>query len=384
MYFFQRIQEHIPTALLFWFAFLISIKLSSLYQKKRISYDSNGAIIRLNMRRFKKYFWTTLIIIAPSVLIGFRHYEVGADTINLVTSYSKLSSSADTSIIIWDKILYSVLRYIIFVLSNGNPTAFLFVMVFLTLFILVRALEYWIGKISIPMALLVYYALFGMQLLNQSRQLLALSILFYGMPYLLNNRIKKYLWYVLIASLFHFTALIGIAFAVIHYILKRYTLIKKEFIYVLWILSPLLIYPALILASKILPASYTVYIENLTFRGVGLGLLLTVFPVIIPIFLFRRYLTDNISEYLSVIALLAYPFRFAGYYSYFLMRLNYYSSIYMVLILPLIISKIKAKYRKQIAVFTIIFVFVVYYIVHFMYLDAADIFPYKMITFSNN
>lgn len=376
--FIQIIQKNLPTAVMFWFAFLVSIMISKAYQKRCISNDPEASASIRHMSKIERIAWTLLIIILPSLLIGFRHYEVGADTMNLVIGYSRLSFE-HTSIIIWDRILYSLLRYTSFLLSNGNPTFFLFTMTFLTLFILVRALDKWADKISIPLALFVYYALFGMQLLNQSRQLIALSILLYAIPYLLARKSTKYLWFVFIASLFHFTASIGIVFALLHFKKGYFAPIKKALFYLSWLLSPILMYPFLILLNRIIPSSYSGYIEIATYGGVGLGLVITIFPVVVPIFLFKRYLVDYTSKYLSRVALLTYPLRFAGYYSYFLMRLNYYSSVFMVLLIPILVGNVKSRSKRRLVRFIVIVVLMTYYVVHYMFLDAGSIFPYRNI-----
>ena len=378
MNFIQSIQQNLITALLFWVIFAISIMLSKLYQQKRIFHDPDGKVVIKNMSRTQRHSWTIFIIIFPSLLIGFRSFDVGADTINLVVNYSRLSFE-HTPIMLWDRVLYSVLRYGCFIISNGNPTFFLFSMAFVTLFILIKALDKWVDKISMPLAFFVYYVLFGMQLLNQSRQLIASSIFLYAVPYLSERKYTKYLWCILMASLFHFTASIGIIFGLLYFKKSYYAPIKKILFYIAWVLSPILIYPFLVVVNGILPSLYQGYIEVASYGGIGFGLLITIFPVVIPIFLFRRYIVEHKSKYLARIALLTYPLRFAGYYSYFLMRLNYYSSAFMVFVIPIIIANIKSKSKKKLATFVMVVILMTYYIVHYMYLDAGNMFPYKSI-----
>lgn len=377
MNFIHSIQQNLTTAVLFWSIFGFSIAVSKLYQNKRIYCDLDGKVKIKNISYIKRCLWTILIIVFPSLLIGFRNYEVGVDTIDYVAGYLRLAFE-HTPFDRWDRILYSFFRYGIFILSNGNPTFFLFSIAFVTLFILVRALDKWADKISIPMALFVYYALFGMQLLNQSRQLIALSILFYAIPYLLERKYTKYLLCILIASLFHFTASIGIIFALLYFKKDYYTPVKKALFYTAWLLSPVLMYPLLTIANRLVPGSYRGYLKIATYGGTGFGFILTIIPIIIPIFFYRRYIVDNASKYLARIALLTYPLRFAGYYSYYLMRLNYYSSVYIVLVIPLIIVNIKSKSKKSFTTLVIIITLVAYYIVHYMYLDAGSMFPYEI------
>lgn len=375
MSFTEIIQQNTFTALLFWFVFCLSILISKLYQDINIKFNSNP---RNKFRRFEyleKNIWIVAIIILPSLLVGFRGVEVGADTWNNVNGYLSLSVS-QTQVIIWDRLFFSLFRYFIYIISNGNETFFLFSMAFVTLFILVKALDKWIEKISLPMSLFVYYALFGMQLLNQSRQLIAMSIFLYAIPFLIERKYLKYLFIILIASLFHFTAVLGIPFSFIYFKKSYYAPIKKFFFYLCWFFSPILIYPLFMLIIRIVPSTYHRYLEVLSFDGLGLGVFIAVFPVLIPIILYRKYIVNWIDKYFARISLLVYPFRFAGYYSYYLMRLSYFSSIFMILLVPIIISNMDSSIKKSRTRISICIIFIVYYVIHYMYVDAADMFPY--------
>lgn len=202
MSFLNIIQQNINTAVLFWISCISSIITSYFYQRLRVKHidKSNRPITRVF-----RFFWIFLIVIFPSILIGFRHYSVGADTLNYWIGFLRLDQSESffdyfqSSEI--TRPLFSVFQYVIFKVSNGNPTFFLFSIVFSTLFILVKALYRWILDLSMPMGLFVYYSLFGMQLLNQSRQLLALSIFFMAVTYLLKDGKGKFYFTLLLASL---------------------------------------------------------------------------------------------------------------------------------------------------------------------------------------
>lgn len=375
----QMDQSSIPTAILFWGVFLISIFLSHAYQKYRYEIGPNGNVKIKKIHKFESYFWTFLITIGPSILIGFRNYNVGADTSNIVTSYLNMPYIND-SIFSLDRILYSIIRYISYIVSNGNPTFFLFMLSFLTLFILMRGLNKWLDKISIPYALFIYYALFGMQLLNQARQFLAISVLVYGLNHLLNNE-KKYYLFVLIAGLIHFTAFIGLLFPLLKSS-KNYFYKEKNFLYYLMLLfSPILVLPILTLIIEFLPATYASYIAIADYSGIGFGFFITIYPVILPLLFFKDRIKNDNLKYISRISLLIIPLRFAGYYSYFLMRLNYYASIFMVIILPSIYFDLRNKNNKRIFNILNILIFISYYIIHYMLLDAGDMFPYQFVLF---
>ncbi|UMZ35645.1 EpsG family protein [Priestia megaterium] len=380
----EYLQQNVATATLFWGVFIISLVLAHIYQKVRVKRRTKGEVYVRPINKVIQFLWVLLIIIGPALLIGFRQYSVGVDTYNYWFGYLRLNyvgsiSEAYNTIGGSSRPLFFLIEYITFKLSNGNPTVFLIVIVFATLYIMVKALEKWIGKISLSLALLVYYSLFGMQLLNQSRQLLALSLVFLSISYLLEKKYKKYYLILLIGVLIHYTALIGLLFQLLSFQGGKFYSVKKSVYYSILIFSPVLLYPMLSLVSKFISSDYSDYLINISMDGLGFGLLLNILPVLIPILLFRGYLKNRSDQLLVRIAWLTFPLRLAGYYSYFLMRMYYYAAIMMVLIIPLSISRIKDKSSRHIAILAIVTMCFVYYIINYMYVNGNIMFPYRSI-----
>lgn len=189
MNFIETLNQNWGTALLFWTFFAISIILAHFYQYIFNNFDT----IHGKQSLIIKWFFLSIVILGPAIIIGVRRYDVGADTLNNWTAYINLGvvnsikiSFLNTGI---DKPLFFLIHYVIYLVFKGTPTVFFTIISFLTLFILALALDKWKDKLSISFALFVYYSFFGMQLLNQSRQMLALSILFYALFFLSE---KKY------------------------------------------------------------------------------------------------------------------------------------------------------------------------------------------------
>lgn len=386
MNFIDIIQENFMSAFIYWTSFLISIFLSFLYQKSRIISRDNGTVKIRSMSKSVQIIWTLLIIIAPSLVIGIRDYSVGADTINVVNSYVRIdfvdSFSGTIDDIIGSGFIYALLRYFAFIISNGNITFYLLCLSLLTLYILVRALNEWIDRISLPFALFLYYAFFAMQLLNQTRQMLALSIFLLAFYPLFKRNYGKYILLILIASLIHYTALIGLFLPLIHFRHTYFYPIKKWFYYLMIVLSPLLLYPVFILITYVIPGSYRGYLTDVNFEGIGFGLFLNIIPILLPILLFNRYLKDDTNEFFIKISMLSFPLRLSGYYSYFIMRMYYYGAISIILIIPTMVNNIEGQVRRRFVLISIITLYLLYYLINYMYLDTARMFPYKSI-FSN-
>lgn len=379
MSFLETIKINLPTAMLFWMIFILSIIVAHVYQKKRLVYNKVGAVMIRPMNKMARFAWTTLIILGPSLLIGFRHHQLSYDTTNNVIEFLNNSSELLINDLISSRGLFLLLRYASYKIFQGNATLFLTFLAFLTLYIFVKGLDKWIDKISLPLGIFVYYTLFGMQLLNQSRQMLAVSIVFFAIYYLINGEKRKYCIIILIGTLVHFSAIIGVLFLIISFQRNKTYTIKNWVYYVLLLLSPLIIAPALKVFSMVVPAKYANYLLNISYEKVGSGLVLNVIPVLLPIFSWKKYLYGEVNNNLIRIALLSFPLRLAGYYSYFLMRMQYYPSILMVLIIPTIVRNIDKKSNKIIAIIGFVGFYLSYYIVYYMYVNGTIMFPYKSI-----
>lgn len=378
----NTIQQNMATALLFWTCFISSIIISHLYQKRRVKYI-NGSKIERPMSKILQVIWISFIVLAPTIIVGIRHFNVGADTFNYWIGF--LNTNAEGTFFQNFKAhglirpLFFILQYLVFNIFGENPTVFLIFIAFITLYTLVKALDKWKMDLSMPFSLFVYYSIFGMQLLNQSRQLLALSIFFLAITYLMKNQRHKFYIYIGIASLIHYSALIGLIAPIIYFSKNKYSKIKKWIYYIAWALSPFLISPVLKLSSKFITGRYTVYFTDFTLNDIGFGLILNILPVFLPILLFKKYLKKDEDHFLIRVAYLTFPFRLAGYYSYFLMRLYYYGAIVMVIIIPVILKRVKYLSNKLFVSFIMILICIFYYIINYMYVNSNIMFPYYSI-----
>ncbi|MEK3683104.1 EpsG family protein [Paenibacillus sp. FSL R10-2736] len=376
MNFIETLNQNWGTALLFWTFFAISIILAHFYQYIFNNFDT----IHGKQSLIIKWFFLSIVILGPAIIIGVRRYDVGADTLNNWTAYINLGvvnsikiSFLNTGI---DKPLFFLIHYVIYLVFKGTPTVFFTIISFLTLFILALALDKWKDKLSISFALFVYYSFFGMQLLNQSRQMLALSILFYALFFLSEKKVLKYILIVCIAGMIHFTAFVGILFMVFDFKRTKHYLGKTYLFYFILFGSTFFLESILKIASNIIPNKYSAYINLYSSSDIGLGLALNVLPILVPILFFKSYIDASNHQYLKRITFLTLPFRLAGYISYFIMRMYYYGAIPIVILFPMIIRNTQTKKSKfLIFVFFVILCFV-YYIVNYMYVNSAYLFPY--------
>lgn len=171
---------------------------------------------QLGILNDKISFHSIIVIIVASTLIlisGFREITVGRDLINYIPRFVELGNSS------WSELLNVAQRYSfeygfaivckIMYKINSSPHFFLLITSICVGVGFFRISIY--SKLPLFTYFLLYsYGLFGSSL-NVIRQFIALSILTFGIKYIVNRKILKFLLVVLIASSIHSTSIVFIA-----------------------------------------------------------------------------------------------------------------------------------------------------------------------------
>lgn len=202
--------------------FLISI--SSIFIGENIS----------NKSKFLFYF---IAILIPSLLAGGRADFVGTDVRNYVepiqlyaNTCSNMTDYLNSNVQLVNNVTFSRIEkgytLLIYLCSRFDKTLFLnfFITEFLILLLVLIGLYKFKQQnknFSISMGMLIYYLVFYNMSLNMVRQSIAMSFLFLGFVYLIQKEWIKYLVFVVIAILFHRTAIIGMIPLFIYYFLTR-------------------------------------------------------------------------------------------------------------------------------------------------------------------
>lgn len=195
-------------------------------------------------------------------IMGFRSPYVGVDDFNYLSVYNKINSLSlfqyyPTNITEPGYYLLNRLVYLIFddfqwVIVSATA---------ITIFFFYKAIEYEIKNISLPLAIFIfsmtqYFYYFGIVRLG-----IAVSIIVFAYRYITEGKKKKFIFLVLIATLFHYSALFALVLLFIKPITQKK--IKKDKIFKMALLIPLaflsvkiLIYP-LITTNK-----YSSYAES--------------------------------------------------------------------------------------------------------------------------
>ncbi|WP_161568719.1 EpsG family protein [Exiguobacterium sp. SH1S21] len=209
---------------------------------------------------------------------------------------------------------------------------------------------------------------------NTMRHILAVAIVFFGSKFLYERNLFKYCIVIIIASLFHRSALIMIVF---YFILNFKFNIKNLTIILLGSIATMLSLNTIL--EFIQRTSYSVYTPD-AYGMTGLSFTNAVLPIAILIFsLFYHKKIDlnNTIQKIWINAVVFYTvFSVLGLKVQMIQRIAEYFAPYALLLIPLIFSKMKNDELKVIYMMVFIFVLVLY---NYIVLSGTGYDPYYFI-----
>lgn len=289
-----------------------------------------------------KHFFLCLACLQLIFLAGLRSYNIGADTSTYLKALEHYKNLPFDQIlkaeIIWPFDFewgYFMLTKLAaaFSLSKTNFLFLIALIIYIPLFMFICKYSE-----NSYISILIY---FGLGLFSYSlgifRQMIAISITFYSIEYIKKNNFVKFIITIFIASLFHRTAFIMIPF----YFISKLNL-RNIYVIAFFTQIPCLIYGRTILVFLFnLFGKYTSYLGSEHDVIGGSYTMLIIFNIIL--FASNIYLRKNITSkeekvwFSSVpvcinLQALSYSFGIFG-------RIIPYFSIYMIILIPLLISK---------------------------------------------
>lgn len=330
----------------------------------------NNTLIRENnqMNYVKSNF---LLLIAFTLLFSISafRFNIGWD---YLAYYETIKYNLSTNIVSGEE--YATIMLIELSRTSGFYNLFFIVNSFICVFFMYKT----INKYSVdPWLSLIFFLCFPLYFLNSLsviRFFTALSITFYGFKYIEQRRPVRYLILVLIAALFHKSAIIAFVFY-----FARYIKIGTLKLLVIFAIMP---YLANILNRFVLKyfPMYAVYTEETTIQEGTKAIYFFLIIALIALLL-RKKITINdevVTIYLNIffigiaIYLMFYDQGTMGH------RLSLFGTIYGLLILPKIIN----VFRKGLARVYLKFLFYLLLIVMFLYIvnsGGATYIPYRTI-----
>jgi len=330
-----------------------------------------------NISHISKCILRVLVILPVAIMVGYRGFSTGADTENYWLNYFPMRDSSLSTTIgqsTGGDILFRFLAWSICKITNANVHVYFTVVAALTLYFVILTIDKWKLRNSTT-ALFLFLFCFGPNLCNQMRELLAVSIMLYAYWYLYEKKRKVFILWSVVASLIHLSAL---AAAMITYFIVAFSKKQKKSntFYIFLGLATVFCQPITRFLGALLFSGtkyYNKYFLEASGMSVGLGMLLTMIPIVIPAFVMHRRL-DKEGKILKIISV-AIPARLVGYDYYFVSRMHYYFSGMGIVGLPMALDNTPDKNRGFTRIFIIIMV-IAYYLAFYFWKDASTYFPY--------
>lgn len=298
----------------------------------------------------------TLIILILSLLSGFRGSMVGNDTLQYLLHIERWQFGISNTFPS-EPGLYLISRISLFLINDRQFVLIVVALIINTLIVL----RIWQLKkyLSFTMAIFLYIAIFYFISFSGIRQWLAIALVFYFSKYIFEMKYLKFSIVVLIASLFHNTALITLVFPLIDILASKLKYNKqKNTLISLFLFSPLLLL-LLFLIFNILLNQYGNYINNFFnnfhLSGGTVIWLRLIFAVIIYLTFTKRDFSNgelyNRVFYLWFTGLII---SIPGYYIDNIARLGFYFTLFEIILFAMI-AKSKNMKKSPLFIISILF-----------------------------
>lgn len=391
----------IETTLIYGITFAISLIFCRIYEK-----------VNKNASNIKKIL-LILGIVFPPILISTIRYGIGTDYFEYMHYYDIIRKNMSISFI-WEffsrEPLYVIFTYLGHLLSGAIGINFIFACLYI--FFMFQAIVYFKDKISISLALFILYLSQYLMSFNILRQMIAVAIVCFAFRYAFEKKIVKYIFWVIVAGMFHKTAYVMILLYLLNFKIDS----KKvnKIYYFLIILSPIILFPVqkiiILIANKF--NIYQKYINMGTEFNVNF--LLYVLPILVLVAIKRKQILeiDKRYEFFIRLLFLQIPLKFFGCFIAYADRLSLYTSAVQIILVPLILrtnmninkkefknskylSRIFYKHQCKINELLakvniylnnelflkviIILWYVLYFVVMYILLKGHEVFPYQSI-----
>lgn len=296
------------------------------------------------------------------IFVGIFRFDVGWDYVNY---YNYIDRVEIVQILRLEP--FSQLLCVIAIIFNSPPLLFVLfgLPTYLIIFYSLRRFS-----VNFQFSILVFLAFFYLESFTSIRQLLALSISFWGFKYILEKSFFKYALIILFAALFHASALIALFIYPIYYFLNIRML--------LFLIPVLFIAKEIMLKVLYTLGIYSYYIDKLEeYTGGGLVryIQIALFGSLLLLDYFKKIDQQDNKFFTIIGVVLLFPFMLGPSLGN---RLGMYFLIYLCLLVPIVLNKYSVKYR---ICYAICFVF---YFLTMIYIGSNNAFkslyvPYQFV-----
>lgn len=240
------------------------------------------------------------------------------------------------------------------------------------------------NDLSIGLGLWIYFCFYYTASLNVMRQLIAVSIILYGVTFLLDKKPIKFLIAVFVACSIHISAIVCLVFVFLYLIEKT----GQRYVKIILLVSCVVLFFVggylMNFAGGLFGVRYEKYIArggmiSLSYLlGRIPALLLLLFPVVI-----NKYWIKKKDRYglLYNIAGFTIAMNFLGYYAAWAGRLLYYFDVVQVFIYPIVIAKFRNSNNRRLLTMVTIMAYTAFFFYSSVHRGSNECIPYMSIFF---
>lgn len=335
-----------------------------------------------------KYFLQSLSFLILFLVVALRNISVGTDYLNYINAVNRVATN--TMLPTDENWLGLGFRELIIILAKIFPNS-------------VNSIYFSIGVISLItfLTLLFFFLSFNnngnevfelylflcfclyFQLMNQFRQMFALSIVFFSYRYIGKSFIK-YALLIILATLFHGTAIIMLPM----YFLYKIKINKRTFLFY-GLISVLVLIFSPFIKSLIQYTSYSNYLGWTEFDTAGVTS--TVLNLVVRISLMLTCLifsksiirADNKKVFLYHMIIICSIVQMLTITSYLFTRITTYFFVFYILLIPDVVNEIDSKFAKNSIWIERSFIYIFFFVYQIVYYlaqsNAAGYSAYKLI-----
>lgn len=318
-----------------------------------------------------------VLVLLPPVLFATIRYNIGTDYMNYWFYYNGAGNYASY------EPLFRLLNLIARNVFNGFYGVLL-LSALLTYGFVLASLVRLKNYVSISIGLWVYYCYYYVASFNVMRQLIAVSIILYATVLLAENKEILFTILVVVASLFHFSAILTLVFL----LLKRIQSVKsRQQMFLIFSGAVLLIFlgGALFNSLEGFMGDYSKYLAHSN-GIVSFAYLIDILPtflvVAIPIMIYIYYYRmDRKFDLYCIIGLFSIVVLIMGYHFRWFQRVLYYFDVMQVLIIAINMRRIRLP-QNRIIVKSAVFIFYLFYFWYSsVYIGSNGGVPYQSFLF---
>lgn len=332
----------------------------------------------IGSKYYKKHKTVSSIIIFISfmiliLLIGCRE-SVGTDYDSYIYYYNFISNLNFDELNVVDWEYGAVLIFKLTSLIFSNEKFIMIVLAILTIYPLYKLNKLYDYK-YLPYSILTYSLMLLSFSMNGMRQAIAMSFIALAVGYLMKENRLKSIILIIIAFLFHKSAIIIIPYLIL-FMIKKGSKIERDYTLVTLLISVIILFFNEYLINLGFISEYDYYLTDINIGNISLNAILFHIPIILIMLCFSNK-EQNHLNLLKGLVISGIILDFIGTSKQYLSRIALYYTMFEILLIPMLLKHINNQTTKKLISFLYIIFLVIYFVYQFYILGRHEIFPYQ-------